>query len=122
MKLTQITYICLIVSFLSPGLVNAQQTDGERLFGQRCGTCHSMDSGKNLVAPSLANVMGQPAARIEGARYSDALINSGIVWDKESLDAFLANPQALVPGTRMNVNVPNREQRAAIIDFLSSQE
>ncbi|MEI8700950.1 c-type cytochrome [Mesorhizobium sp. M6A.T.Ce.TU.002.03.1.1] len=103
---------------LLPSAASAQQADGERLFRQRCGTCHSLEPGQNRVGPHLSGVIGRTSGSVEGARYSAAMRESGIVWDSQSLDSFLAAPRQRVPGTSMTVGVPNAAQRAAIIGYL----
>ena len=112
--------IALLTSagLLLPAAASAQQADGERLFRQRCGACHTMDSGQNRVGPHLSGVVGRTAGSVEGARYSAAMRESGIVWDAQSLDTFLAAPRQMVQGTTMTVGLPNAEQRAAIIAYL----
>lgn len=111
----------LAASLLAPAATSAQQANGERLFFQRCGACHTIETGRNRAGPHLSNVIGRTAGNVEGARYSEALRNSGIVWDSGSLDTFLAAPRRTIPGTTMVVSVPNAAQRAAIITFLESR-
>lgn len=106
------------VGLLLPAAASAQQADGERLFRQRCGTCHSLDAGQNRAGPHLSGIIGRAAGSVEDARYSAAMRDSNIVWDNESLDTFLAAPRQMVPGTSMTVGIPNAEQRAAIIAYL----
>lgn len=101
-----------------PAAASAQQADGERLFRQRCGTCHSLEPSQNRAGPHLSGVIGRTAGSVEGARYSAAMRESGITWDNQSLDTFLAAPRQMVPGTSMTVGVPNAAQRAAIITYL----
>ncbi|RUV59553.1 c-type cytochrome [Mesorhizobium sp. M5C.F.Ca.IN.020.29.1.1] len=103
---------------LLPGAASAQQADGERLFRQRCGSCHSLEPGQNRTGPHLSGVIGRKAGSVEGARYSAALRESAIVWEGRTLDTFLAAPRRMVPGTSMTVGVPNPAQRAAIIGYL----
>ncbi|PAP92974.1 cytochrome C [Mesorhizobium wenxiniae] len=103
---------------LLPIAASAQQADGERLFRQRCGACHSLEPGQNRAGPHLSGLIGRQAGSVEGARYSAALRESGIVWDGGTLDTFLAAPRQRVPGTSMTVGVPNAAQRAAIIGYL----
>ncbi|MFC4732237.1 c-type cytochrome [Salipiger abyssi] len=111
---------------LSSGLVvlpaRAQTADGERLFQQRCASCHSLDEGGRGAGPSLSGVFGRPAGSVEGARYSRALEESNLVWDAPTLDAFLENPRGTVPGTVMAVRVTDPAQREAIIDLLRDHE
>lgn len=99
----------------------AQQADGERLFRQRCGACHSIDPAQNRSGPHLSGIIDRAAGSTEGARYSTAMRGSSIVWSREALDSFLAAPRQMVPGTTMNVAVPDAAQRAAIIAYLESQ-
>src|SRR5437899_3076735 len=69
---------------------------------QQCAGCHSTEPGRHLTGPSLSHVWGSKAGTAEGfRRYSEALLRSGIVWNQQSLDGWLAKPEALVPGTSM---------------------
>ena len=46
------------------------------------------------------------------------LRQADFVWDDARLDAYLANPQAMVPGSIMAYRQPKAETRAAIIAYL----
>jgi cytochrome c len=107
--------------FALTAAAEAQEASSEELYQQRCGACHSLEAGQNGIGPHLAGVIGRTAGSIEAANYSDALRNSGIVWDAGSLDAFLTAPRAVVPGTRMTVSITDPAQRAAIITYLANQ-
>jgi len=89
-----------------------------------CLTCHSFTKGvKRPTAPNLHDIVGKPAGSEPGFRYSDALKNSGIVWTREKLDAYLANPRALIPGTRMiYAGEPDAARRQAMIDYMQNGE
>jgi len=64
--------------------------------------CHSLEPGKYRTGPSLAAIWGKNAGTIEGfTRYSPALKSAGVTWTAETLDAWLANPRAFIPGSRM---------------------
>ena len=100
----------------------AQQGDvarGQRQF-QNCIVCHSLESDKNLTGPSLSGVFGRKAGALPSfSRYSDALKSSDVVWDDKTLDAWLADPQHVVPGNGMTFpGINNSQQRADIIAFL----
>lgn len=99
----------------------AQETDGARLFRQRCGSCHSVEAGQNRTGPSLAGVNGRMAGSVEGVRYSPALRSSKVMWNADTLARFLANPRQLVPGTTMTVRVTNEAQRRSLVDFLTAR-
>lgn len=122
LKRERASFAALLVAsyLLLPVPASAQQADGERMFRQRCGACHSLEPGQNRAGPHLSGVVGRTAGSIEGARYSAAMRESGIVWDSQSLDAFLAAPRQVVPGTSMTVGVPDAAQRAAIVSHLES--
>jgi nitrite reductase (NO-forming) len=66
-----------------------------------CQACHSLDPGRNLIGPSLAGLIGRKAGTAPGFDYSQALKQANITWDAKSLDAYLADPQKVVPGNRM---------------------
>jgi cytochrome c len=84
-----------------------------------CMACHSLD--KNVVGPKHQGVFGAKAGAVPDYRYSDALKNSGIVWNEDMLDKWLANPQALVPGTTMFYFVKGAQDRADLIAFLKEK-
>lgn len=73
---------------------------GREMF-RVCQACHSLDPGHNLIGPSLAGVIGRKAGTVPGFDYSDAMKQAHITWDAKSLDAYLADPQKVVPGNRM---------------------
>src|SRR5215212_9792706 len=67
-----------------------------------CAACHSIKPGENLTGPSLARIWGQKAGTAKGfPRYSDALKNSGVVWDENTLELWLIDPQRFIPRNSM---------------------
>ncbi len=113
--------IPLVVGLLLPFSTSAQEAGGERLFHQRCAACHNIEGGQNKMGPRLLGVVGRVAGSVEGANYSDAMRSSGITWDRQSLDKFLAAPRQMIRGTRMTVSIPDAAQRTVIIEYLESQ-
>jgi cytochrome c len=81
--------------------------------------CHSLD--KNGIGPSHRNVFGRTAGSVANYSYSAALKASNIVWSETTLDQWLTNPQALVPGTKMMFSVDNAQDRADVIAFLKDK-
>ncbi len=81
------------------------QVRGEALFG-KCKGCHEIGEGaRNRVGPSLNGVFGRQAASVEGFNYSKAFQRAGakgLEWHVDTLGPFIANPRAIVPGTRMS--------------------
>ncbi|WP_397391456.1 c-type cytochrome [Polynucleobacter sp.] len=107
------------VLFLFSAIASAQDASvGKDLF-QECVACHSIKSGENLVGPSLAGTYGKKAGAAEGFRYSGPLKKSGLTWDEGALDAYIANPQAAIPGTRMPYSgMSSAESRKNLIAYL----
>ncbi len=92
---------------------------GEALYAARCGACHSV--ADNGAGPRHRGVFGCHAATQPGFDYSDALKHSDIVWDEKSLDRWLSDPSAFVPGNMMVVRLANEPgDRADLIAFLQS--
>src|ERR1044072_14308 len=97
----------------------AKPPDGTTLFKQQCATCHTINSSDPArQGPSLFKVVGRPAGKADGFRYSAGFTEANFVWDDARLDAYLANPQAIVPGSTMAYRQPKMETRAAIIAYL----
>ncbi|HLW25089.1 MAG TPA: c-type cytochrome [Steroidobacteraceae bacterium] len=86
---------------------------------QACMACHSLDDDD--VGPRHRGVVGRKAGAVEGYPYSPALRHSGLVWDAATLDRWLTNPQALVPGAKMFFTLPNGRDRADVIAYLAQQ-
>lgn len=87
-----------------------------------CRSCHSVEAGRNGVGPTLHGIVGSKAGDVAGFPFSPALKQSGITWDRQSLDTWLQGPMKMVPGTRMVIAVPDPAKRKAIIDYLEKQK
>jgi len=81
--------------------------------------CHTLD--KNAIGPKHRDVFGRKAGSVADLDYSAALKGSSIVWDEATLDAWLTNPQALVPGSKMFFSVGNAQDRADVIAYLKDK-
>ena len=94
---------------------------GQRL-SRICRTCHEVTAGTgHRVGPNLWGVMGEAAGRHADFRYSKALSRSGVVWDEAAMDAYLANPQGLIPGGRMAyAGMPGEADRRDVIAYLAT--
>ncbi|MBS0378972.1 MAG: c-type cytochrome [Proteobacteria bacterium] len=88
---------------------------GQSLY-QACTSCHSVD--ENDIGPKHRGVLGRRAGSIPDYNYSAALKASGLTWDAATLDRWLTNPQALVPGTKMFFQLPDAQKRADLIAYL----
>jgi cytochrome c len=99
----------------------ARADDGPTVFNDNCAVCHSTEPGVNKLGPSLAGIVGRPAASLKEYPYSDAMEHAGVTWTKLVLDKYLSDPQAMVKGTKMLfVGLKNGKDRKALIDYLAS--
>lgn len=117
---------CVMASLAHLNLAHAQDpqiAQGQRVF-MLCSPCHSPDTQTNRVGPHLGDVFNRPMASVPDFAYSQAMRDyaaTGALWDAATLDAYLAKPQAAVPGTRMMFGgVSDPARRAALIAYLQS--
>jgi cytochrome c len=94
----------------------AGSNPGKEMFEKRCTGCHALDNEK--TGPRLRGVFGRPAASVPTFPYSESLRKSGVTWDSSSLDKWLTDPDGFVPDNDMAFRVPNKDERATIIEYL----
>ncbi len=114
-----IVALYVLTAFGAPALAD-RKVGRDAFYLAGCIVCHSIEC--NRVGPKLGGVVGRRAGSVSDyADYSDAMKRSNFVWTEETLDAFLANPAALLPGNGMASFARNLEdagQRRDLIDFL----
>ncbi len=103
----------------------AAATEGDPVAGatafRACLSCHALEPGRHRTGPSLAGIYGAPAGKVGGFdRYSEALAAARFAWTPQRLEAWLANPSALVPGSRMTYLVADATVRADLIAYLKA--
>jgi cytochrome c len=91
---------------------------GKAVFERRCTGCHALDADRE--GPHLRGVYGRRAGTVPGFDYSDALRSSDLVWGDDTLDRWLRDTDAMVPGSAMGFSVPRAQERADVIAFLKS--
>lgn len=111
----------MVAGMLVAGSAYAQDAaKGEQVFRQ-CGVCHSTEPGVTKLGPSLHGVVGRKAGTEPGFAYSNAMASFGKVWDQATLDTYLTNPAATVPGGKMIfAGVKDATQRADVIAYLET--
>ena len=122
-KLIQCTLIAgTFIAAASLASVNSLLGDASRgkTLYQACEACHSID--QNDLGPKHRGVVGRSAGSVDDYVYSPALKNSGLTWDEPTLERWLTNPSALVPGTKMFFQLGDAQNRADIIAFLKEQK
>jgi cytochrome c len=109
--------ICIAGAQMS--LPTAKVADGPTLFKQQCATCHTTNlSDPARQGPSLFKILGRKAGTADGFHYSPGFTKADFVWDETKLDAWLTNPQELIPGAVMAYRQAKPETRAAVIAYL----
>lgn len=107
-----------VMALSQPALAEGDAAKGEKLY-KRCAACHSLEAGKKKIGPSLAGVFGRAAGSVEGFKYSKAMVDSGIVWDAETLDKYLEKPRKFIPKNKMAFpGLKKPDQRADLITYL----
>jgi cytochrome c len=117
--------VMLVITLPTAAIADAGR--GERLF-QRCAACHSVaESDTKLPGPNLRGVIGRPAGTLAGFEFSSAMVDAGksenVMWDRKTLDKYLADPDDVVPGTAMRLNFQlTPDERGDVIDFLEQKK
>lgn len=101
----------------------ASKPSPESLFRNQCATCHTLNAADPpRQGPTLAGVVGRRAGSVAGFHYSAGFANADFSWDATHLDAWLTNPQAVIPGAIMPYRQPNADTRLSIISYLEQQQ
>jgi len=108
----------VILLFMTPRLGAADIAAGQALFN-RCKICHSLEAGKNMVGPSLHGLFGRKAGTSDGFTFSEAMKESGILWDDDTLTKYLHDPKQVVPGGKMAFpGIKDDQQIADLLAYL----
>ncbi|MCV2877953.1 c-type cytochrome [Sedimentimonas flavescens] len=105
---------------VDPALVAA----GETVF-KKCKACHKVGEGaKHATGPSLNGVVGRKAGGAEGFKYSPAMIaagDAGMVWDHETIGAYLKDPKGFVPKNKMSfAGLKKDDDIAAVLAYIEA--
>jgi cytochrome c len=105
----------------SAGRAQAADPDKGKAAFDQCASCHSLGEPGDYDGPLLKGVIGRKAGSLDDYRYSAAMKRSGVTWDAASLDQYIADPQAFIPGNRMAfAGIADKTQRDDLIAYLAA--
>jgi len=117
--------IVLAMLLVSPAFAQdsprgSERDAGQLVFNNACRTCHTVRDGDNRLGPHLHAIIGRKAGSLPDFGYSPSMAGADIKWDKSTLDRFIANPDAVVPGNNMKPypGIASPEDRSKVIAFL----
>jgi len=111
----------ILVSVMSVSGISVAASDGDVSAGQKiyknCKGCHSL--AENRTGPRHCGLLGRTAGTEAGYNFSAAMKNSGLVWDAETLDRFIAAPLEVVPNTKMGIaGIKDKTKRENLVAYL----
>ncbi len=115
-----LTLAAAIVIYSGTARADGDPAAGKSVFN-KCMVCHSPEKGVNKIGPSLWGVVGRHSASIENFNYSEAMKKADKTWDPATLDVYLTDPRAMVPGTKMIFpGLKNADDRKNVIAYLET--
>ena len=115
--------VAALVTTAGGAFAQGDVAQGKEMFEFRCASCHAVGEGTKS-GPPLDNVIGRPAASLEGFKYSDGMIEAGqngVVWDVETLSKFITKPRSVVNGSNMSfTGLRNPDDVANVIAYLAT--
>ena len=113
--------LTLSLAGVGPPAKAADPAAGKSVFSSVCSICHSVQQGKNLIGPSLFDVVGRKTGSVPGFHYSPANQNANLTWDQATLDKYLQSPRTAIPGTIMTyAGLKDDTKRADLIAYLAT--
>ena len=110
-----------LAAVIGTAIAEDRVQSGRQVFEQRCRTCHGGTAAADYpIGPSLSGIIGTKAGTQDSGMHSRAIMDSGIVWNRESLRRFLSNPQREVPGALMPARVVSAAELDNLLDYLES--
>ena len=111
----------IVLSVIAIHPVAAADVEAGKVEFKKCALCHTAEPGKNKIGPSLFGVVGRKSASLDNYNYSEAMKKFDHTWTPENLDTYLADPRAVVPGTKMIFpGIKDEKERQDVIAYLET--
>ena len=113
--------LAAVLYSLSAVAADEAASAGRKIFEDQCMSCHDGASpSKATLGPSLVGIVGRKAGTEKSGVHSRAALESGIVWDRNSLRRYLFDPGREIPGTIMPVRVEDPKELDELLNYLES--
>jgi cytochrome c len=113
--------LAVLLAITAAGSAGAADIEAGKETFKKCALCHTNEPGKNKVGPSLFGIVGRKSASLANYNYSDAMKNFKHTWDPHTLDIYLTDPHAEVPGTKMIFpGIKDKSERENLIAYLET--
>ena len=112
----------VVVAFVVASTLPVRAADPEKgkVVFEQCAACHSLGDPDDYDGPILKGVIGRKAGSLEDYRYSAAMKRSDVMWDATTLDKYVTDPQAFIPGNRMAfAGISDKAERDDLIAYLA---
>ncbi|MCC4118464.1 c-type cytochrome [Aromatoleum toluclasticum] len=119
-------FSCLALALTAVALVapvSAGESLDMKLVQSHCAACHTFGKSEpHGQGPNLYGLIGRKAASASGYTYSSAIAKAlgGRVWTPELLDAWLADTQAVAPGTGMTYFQDDQPTRSHLVKYFEN--
>jgi cytochrome c len=121
MRFPNLTFGLVASLVLGANPAPAADVEAGKIAFKKCALCHTAEPGKNKIGPSLFGVVGRKSGNVDNFSYSEAMKNFDHTWDAETLDTYLADPRAVVPGTKMIFpGIKDKTERDDVIAYLET--
>jgi len=121
MRFPQAILVLGILATMGAGSALAADVEAGKTAFKKCALCHTAEAGKNKIGPSLFGIVGRKSATLEDFNYSEAMKKFDHTWDEGTLDEYLADPRATVPGTKMIFpGIKDKTERDDVIAYLET--
>jgi cytochrome c len=121
MRFRNVNFAVGMLAGIAAGSAVAADVDAGKTAFKKCALCHTTEAGKNKIGPSLFGIVGRKSATLENFSYSEGMKKFDHTWDEETLDTYLADPRATVPGTKMIFpGIKDKAERDDVIAYLET--
>jgi cytochrome c len=121
MRFSSLTFGFVVSLTLATHLAMAADVEAGKVAFKKCALCHTSEPDKNKIGPSLFGIIGRKSASVDNFSYSEAMKKFDHTWDAETLDSYLTDPRAVVPGTKMIFpGIKDKTERDDVIAYLET--